>query len=144
MSSFLFNVDSLNLLRTYSYPSDERPWFNSQKPIHKLFMNPWIASCENSFAFVLILMIRSGQRFEYVKPIELSLHVQNYDRSGHIIFTLKWRHNERDGVSKHQPHDCFLNRLFRRRSKKTSKLCVTGLCAGNSPVTGEFPAQKGQ
>ena len=33
------------------------------------------------------------------------------------------------------------NRLFRRRPKKTSKLCVTGLCAGNSPVTGEFPAQ---
>ena len=25
--------------------------------------------------------------------------------------------------------------------KKTSKLRVTGLCAGNSPVTGEFPAQ---
>ena len=33
-----------------------------------------------------------------------------------------------------------LNRLFRRRSKKTSKLRVTGLCAGNSPETGEFPA----
>ena len=31
--------------------------------------------------------------------------------------------------------------LFRRRSKKTSKLRVTGLCAGNSPGTGEFPAQ---
>ena len=29
----------------------------------------------------------------------------------------------------------------RHRSKKTSKLRVTGLCAGNSPVTGEFPAQ---
>ena len=27
------------------------------------------------------------------------------------------------------------------RLKKTSKLRVTGLCAGNSPVTGEFPAQ---
>ena len=27
------------------------------------------------------------------------------------------------------------------RSKKTSKLCSTGLCAGNSPETGEFPAQ---
>ena len=26
--------------------------------------------------------------------------------------------------------------------KKTSKLHVTGLCAGNSPVTGEFPTQK--
>ena len=42
---------------------------------------------------------------------------------------------------KHQPYDCLLNRLFRRRSQKTSKLRVTGLCAGNSPVTGEFSAQ---
>ena len=40
-----------------------------------------------------------------------------------------------------QLHDCLLNRLFMRRSKKTSKLGVTGLCAGNSPGTGEFPAQ---
>ena len=30
----------------------------------------------------------------------------------------------------------------RRRSKKTSKLRVTGLCEGNSPVTCEFPAQR--
>ena len=55
---------------------------------------------------------------------------------------LQWRHNERDGVSNHQPDDCLLNRLFGRRSKKTSKLRVTNLCAGNSPVTGEFPAQR--
>ena len=31
---------------------------------------------------------------------------------------------------------------MQRNSKKTSKLCVTGLCAGNSPVTSEFPAHK--
>ena len=55
--------------------------------------------------------------------------------------TLRWRHNERDSVSNHQPHDCLLNRIFRRRSKKSSKLRVTGLCVGNSPGTGEFPAQ---
>ena len=54
---------------------------------------------------------------------------------------LQWRHNGRDGVSDHQPHDCLLNRLFRRRSKKTSKFRVTGFCAGNSPGAGEFPAQ---
>ena len=47
--------------------------------------------------------------------------------------TLRWRHNDHDGVSNHQPHGCLLNRLFRRRSKKTSKLRVTDLCAGNSP-----------
>ena len=52
---------------------------------------------------------------------------------------LLWRHNGRDGVSNHQPHDCLLNHIFRPRSKKTSKLRVTGLCAGNSPMTGEFP-----
>ena len=56
--------------------------------------------------------------------------------------SLQWRHNGRDGVSNHQPHDCLLNRLFRRRSKKTSKLRVTGFCEGNSPVAGEFPAQR--
>ena len=55
---------------------------------------------------------------------------------------IQWRHNERDGVSDHQPHDCLLNRLFGCRSKKTSKLRVTGLWEGNSPVTGECPAQR--
>ena len=54
---------------------------------------------------------------------------------------LQWRHNGHDSISNHQPHDCLLNRLFRCRSKKISKLRVTGLCAGNSPGTGEFPAQ---
>ena len=57
-------------------------------------------------------------------------------------FSLRWRHNGRDSVSNHQPHDCLLNGLFRRRSKKTSKLRVTGLCVGNSPMTGEFPARR--
>ena len=54
---------------------------------------------------------------------------------------LRWRHNGRDSISNHQPHYCLLNRLFWRRSKKTSKLRVTGLCVVNSPGTGEFPAQ---
>ena len=55
---------------------------------------------------------------------------------------LQWRHNERDSVLNHQPNDCLLNRLFRRRSKKASKLRVADFCAGNSPVIGEFPAQR--
>ena len=54
--------------------------------------------------------------------------------SGH---SLQWRHNGCDNISNHQPHDC----LLIRRSKKTSKLHVTGLCAGNSPVPSEFSAQ---
>ena len=50
-----------------------------------------------------------------------------------VLVSLRWRHNEHDGVSNHQPHGCLLNRLFRPISKKTSKLCVTGLCVGSSP-----------
>ena len=40
--------------------------------------------------------------------------------------TLQWRHDERDGISNQQPHDCLLNR------------------DGNSPMTGEFSGAKGQ
>ena len=55
-------------------------------------------------------------------------------------FSLQWRHNERDEISNQQPHDCLLNHLFRRRSKKTPRHWP--FCVGNSPVTGEFPAQR--
>ena len=59
-----------------------------------------------------------------------------------LDISLQRRHNGLEGVSNHQPYDCLPNRLFGRRSQKTSKLRVTGLCAGNSPVTGEFLAQR--
>ena len=59
-----------------------------------------------------------------------------------LTLSLQWRLNKRRDVSNHQPHDCLLNRLFRRRLRKTWKLRVTGLCAGNSTVIDEFPAQR--
>ena len=69
----------------------------------------------------------------------------NHDLCSKVRLThcmpLQWRHSERDGVSNHRHLDCSLNRLFKRRSKKTPKLRVTGLCEGNSPETGEFPSQ---
>ena len=55
-----------------------------------------------------------------------------------LSLTLQWRHNRRHGVSNHQSHDCLLSGLLGCRSKKISKPSVTGLCAGNSPVTDEF------
>ena len=59
------------------------------------------------------------------------INMASYSR--YSFETLLWRHNGRDNVSNHQPHDGLLSRLFRRRSKKPSKIHVTGLCAGNSP-----------
>ena len=42
--------------------------------------------------------------------------------------SLQWRKKKRHGVTNHQHLDLLLGRLFRRTSKKASKLCVTGLC----------------
>ena len=58
---------------------------------------------------------------------------QNVNGEVKMMTSLQWRHDDHDGVSNHQPNSCLLNRLFRCRSKKTSKLRVTGLCVGNSP-----------
>ena len=57
-------------------------------------------------------------------------------------WSLQWRHNEHEGVSHHRRLDYLLCRLFKRRWEEKSKLHVTGLCEGNSPVTGEFSAQR--
>ena len=73
-----------------------------------------------TFRFVWFLLLR-------FKPLRWLLnHLAIADCCKNI--TLQWRHNERNGVSNHQPHDCLLNRLFGCRSKKTSKFRVTGLC----------------
>ena len=53
------------------------------------------------------------------------------------ISSLKWCHNELVGVSNYQPPDCLLHRLVKAQIKETSKLHVTGLCEGNSSVTGK-------
>ena len=60
-------------------------------------------------------------------------NIQRTNNADSSPISLQGRHNDHDSVSNYQHHGCLLNRLFRRRSKKTSKLRVTGLCVGNSP-----------
>ena len=62
-------------------------------------------------------------------------------RTHRISAKLQWCHHERNGVSSHRCRYSLLNHLFRRRSKKTSKLRLTGLCEDNPPLTGGFPSQ---
>ena len=81
------------------------------------------------------------QRFYFMLHILLFDNGATEHNNIDNLLTLQRRNNGRDSVSNHQPHDCLLSRLFRRRSTKTSELRVTGLCAGNSPWTSEFPAQ---
>ena len=53
--------------------------------------------------------------------------------------TSHWRHDERDCFSNHQLHDCLLNSLFRRRSRKHQSFASLAFLI--SPVAVEFPAQ---
>ena len=95
-------------------------------------------------------VIRCNRDFHQPRPTDsadINTRLQLSDTSsippmhgGFLLISLQWRHNGRDDVSNHQPRYSLLNRLFGRRSKKTSKLRVTGLFEGNSPVTGEFYA----
>ena len=107
--------------------------------------------CHIPFCIDIRIILES---FHFLKPENMTDYIigtpmrkltrsagRNYKRSQvigylpsyRLCLSLHWRHNNHDGVSNHQPHGCLLSRLFRRRSKKTSKLRVTGLCVGNSP-----------
>ena len=109
------------------------------------FSRRWRKNCRRTDAYGLSPPVRISQM---VTPASASITLQWFCHSGGEIcwhrpvrslkLTLQLRHNERHGVSNHRSHDC----LLRRRSKKTSKLRVTGLCAGNSPVTGESPHKR--
>ena len=86
----------------------------------------WCTSCYKT------VMLFSGSRTGKYKCQGVDLSI--------TIDSLQWGHNEHSSISNHWRLHCLLNCCFRRRSKKTSKLSVTGLCVGNPPVTGEFPA----
>ena len=127
---------------THTLPCNFTEWYYNNLVLAPLLVNqPWRTWVDKSYNY----STHNGNlRCQYsvtkrLASCQLSASVmycvQHFNR-------LQWRHNGHDGVSNHQPHDCLLNRLFRRGAKKTSKLRVTGLCEGNSPVTGEFPAQK--
>ena len=95
---------------------------------HPFSINGWYSVCHMKYA--------QGAHFAvFWQKLILATYIN-------IYWQLHWRHYGRDGVSNHQPYDCLLNHLCRRRWKKTSKLLVTDLRAGNSPVTGEFPTQR--
>ena len=79
---------------------------------------------------------------EYVAISVLRINMKCKYSNMFLNITLQWCHNERDCISNNRRIDCLLNHLFRRRLRKTWKLRVTGLCAGNSSVNGEFPAQR--
>ena len=118
------------------------PWNSCHiNPMSKLVLSRYIAFVSSCIVIYLL------NRHTKYNKINSSLYITELKCCFFARTTtshekpLRWRHNGCDSVSNRQPHHCLLNRLFRRRSKKTSKLRVTGLCVVNSPGTGEFSAQ---
>ena len=74
----------------------------------------------------------------YVALGGIELIERNLEFPTKAYFSLQWCHMASQITSL---TIVYSNIYSRHRSKKTSKLQVTGLCEGNSPVTGEFPAQ---
>ena len=107
-------------------PGHQQPWYSPAYPGFSIARVKWyLYRLCNPGRWLTLVIFRL-----WSKPLGL------------VSITLQWRHNEHNGVSNHGCLDCLLNHLFRRRSKKTPKLRVTGLCEGNSPVTGAFPAPR--
>ena len=121
MSAFSSEYWSFTRMILRMHPADERRCY---------VISHWLGEC-------------TGWSFISLGPGNTCMHRWSgsclaYIMACCLFITVK---NGRDNVSNHQPHKCLLNRLLRLRSKKTSKLSATGLCAGNSPGTGEFLAQ---
>ena len=107
------------------------------------FRPPFFGSLENLYSFDPYILAKM-RKMSYFDPYFSSKLGKMYSFDPPFFFTLvAFRVDGRCWASLSKTwHDCLLNLLFRSRSKKTPKLRVTGLCAGNSPVTGEFPAQR--
>ena len=126
----------MRYIKDYSYYRTELQslfWSNNRSVCLKPGRFRVKRASSNCKSYIVPLWLHYNIRHEYTRAIAQESHQH--------ILTLQWRHNESDGISKHPPHDCLLRRFFRCRSKITSKFRVTGLCEGNSPMTGEFPAQ---
>ena len=105
-------------------------------------------------AFLTTINKARSQSFRFIMFLSHSCDIINHNSSikaygqqqlyHNEYKSLQWRHNGHDSVSNHQPHACLLQRLFRRRSKKTSKLRVTGLFVGTSAGDRWIPRTNGQ
>ena len=82
-----------------------------------------------------------------INPQTVNLHhftnVWQMDRF-FVVVSLQWRYNERDCVSNHRRLNYLINGFFRRRSKKTLKLRVSGLCEGIPRWTVDSSHTRGQ
>ena len=97
-------------------------WILSNKLKWNFNQNTNLFIHESAFENIACEMVAILSRGRLVKAPRSRVYYNLSHGSMADVGSLQWRHNDYDGFSDHQPHGCLLNRLFRRRSKKTSKL----------------------
>ena len=131
----LENIHPLASIRTKNFVSNANPFRLSDQTLHIPLLNSLVSSDWTPKA----TCVRLPSLDKKAEILQTMTNTKQYliwkytcskiKSKSKCSSSLQWRHNELDGVSNHRL-DCLLNRLFRRRSKKTSKLRVTGLCRG--------------
>ena len=105
---------------------------NKTKDIHHDSMK-WgnVSPCQTLVGFWWMML---DIRHQFMKHINLVIHSCKFilDVNRCVVCEenteiLQWRHDERDGVSNHQPHDCLLNRLVRAHQSPASLAFVRGI-----------------
>ena len=111
------------------------------------FLTEWRWNKPGAYRHRNLIMLMRGNKREKWKFRFFSCDMVHNCTMGENA--LQWRHNERDCFSIHQSQDCLLNRLFRRRSKKTS-IDQSSASPGHWPLCWELtgdrwiPSTKGQ
>ena len=119
-------------------------WFITTN--YYIYYKKYVTLCQNR-AWVYLIMLASALFWPFSRISWLICNVNRADFSSAVVPNKVFTGDRLcyfDVVMSANQHrfDCLLNGLFRRRWKKTIKAPVTGLCEGNSPVTGEFPSQR--
>ena len=86
-----------------------------------------------------IPVIKYGNQFGYWYSI---VHYRTILLTVELKQSLQWRHNERDGVSNHQPHDWLLNLYSGADQRKPQSSVSLSFVREIPRATGEFPAQR--
>ena len=140
---------SKEIWKSCTQPSMYPSWLHTSGYPSAILKSNLVKSCLLSFFPIIWKFCKehvSDARFENDWTTEMDIMDKFWDLS--LIWvsekSLQWHHNEWDGVSNHQPHDCLFNHLFKAQSKENIQ------ALRHWPLWGEFtgdrwiPLTKGQ
>ena len=93
-----------------------KPWYNTER--HQVLTEP------------------TGDWRSYSAYTTLVRNWKTWRGSKRRLYPLLWRHNGRDGVSSHQPHDCLRNRSLHQSSASLAFVRGIHMWPVNSPHKG--------